>query len=247
MLRIPTHTLLEFIKAVEPVGAEHVVSFDGGMSIQSLESSNQIIARVSMACDTGEWMRDIGISFPMLKKVLPKGTETVIEFKSDQIDIYGTGYNATLRTIVPEQCCRQPKKPLIFSEEKYTVNGHAFFERISDIESAFDGKKNHRAFDLHANPGEPHTITIGDADSAVGSMENTLETADTVTHIINEVYPYDMILPVLNAIRHLNDNIDIHFMDMPGGGCHALVLRGMSTNEANRIAYLYVIAPRLKG
>jgi hypothetical protein len=246
MLRIPTHTLLNYIKAVEPVGAEHVVSFDGGLSIQSLQSSNQIIARISMACNTGEWKQDIGISFPMLKKVLPKAEETVIEFKKDELEIHGTGgHKSTLRTIVPEHCCRQPKKPLVFSEEKLTVNGHAFFEKLSDVESAFDGKKHSKAFYLRGNRGEPHSLYIGDSDVTVGSMETTLETKDLVTRIINESYPYDMVLPVLNAIRHLNDRIDLHFMPMPGGQCNALVIRGMSTDETNRIAYLYVLAPRL--
>ena len=246
MLRIPTKALLDFIKAVEPVGNEHVVSFDGGLSIQSLQSSNQIISRISMVCDTGGFKDEIGIPFPLLKKVLPKAEETVIELKRDVLEIYGSGHKSTLRTIVKEQCCRQPKKPLIFSEEKFTVNGHAFFEKLSDVESVFGGKNKSLSFFLRGGRGEPYSLYISDSDSVVGSMETTLETTDLITHTIDEVYPYDMILPVLNAIRHLNDNIDIHFMPMPSGDCNALVLKGMSANEANRIAYLYVLAPRMR-
>lgn len=243
---IPTLAFKEYIGCLEPMGPEHIFEFKRHtLSTSTIEQSNQIIARISMVINNEDGEVEVGVPILLLKKLLPKCPETSLEVSKGLLDISGDNYSATVRTIDIKQC-RRPTKPMIYPEFSLPVNPSAFYEKVKSISEVFSGKDRSLSFTFETEKEHPNLIYLGDFDDTVGSVDDSIACLGTPPAEIKESYPYDTVKPVLDAVRHLTQSVNLHFMPMPGGGCNALVVVGHSDNPDNTINFMYVLAPRLR-
>jgi len=228
---------------VEPVGDE--VIFDiipTEIAVKGIGSSNELIMKCALDCATGYTGR-IALSMEQFGKLLPKGIEEVdIDF-GQETHISATGYKASIRP-VNEVGIRIPKKEVPIDEvPSILVNPQQFYEKLDALKKAFDGQ----SFTLTLDPDKPGLIEFGDFDSSVGSMTNSLVTTVPIEEKVMQIYPYETVMPCLNAVRIPSQQCSIRFAKLPAAqGALALCIAGVfMPAEGYMIQYLYVLAPRV--
>lgn len=243
MVKVNCNRFREFLKCLEPMGEDLIFQFSPNeIIVKGIGQGNQIIGDVSIEMETG-FSGQIGESLEMIKKLLPKEISDVEIVFGKQSLIWATGYKSTLLSINTESCIRVPKKDLVIDPGEVRVNAQQVYERLQSLKSAFTGQ----SFTMIFDPELPGVVSFSDFDSSMGSMTNTVVTTTAITAKEEQIYPYDVIMPVLNAIRLLSDGVDFRFMSMPmNEGCKALVIEGMSSKDPYLIEFQYVVAPRVK-
>jgi hypothetical protein len=244
---IPTLALKSYLGCLEPMGSEHIFEFKRYSLVTStIESSNQIILRISMAINNDDPEIEVGVPSTLFKKLLPKSDDTFLDVCQDNIGISSGNYRAELRSVVKEQC-RRPSKPILYPEFCLPINPSGFHEKLESLSKVFSsGKQKSLSFAFETQKDKPNIIFLGDSDIMIGSIKDALPCLGSPAVELAESYPYDTTLPVLDAIRHLTQSVNLHFMPMPGGGCNALVMVGQSDDRNNTINFMYLIAPRLR-
>jgi len=249
MVEVNCNNFRNFVKCLEPVGDELLFQFSpNGILVKAIGQGNQMIIEVRMGMDTG-FTGKIGMSLDMIEKLLPKEVPEVNIAFGKQSVITATGYKATIMGISEETCLRVPKKELVIEPGAIRVDAQQMHDRLLSLKKAFSGL----AFTMTLDPEKPTMVGFSDFDSAMGSMNNSIIALTPVTGKDEQTYPYDIALPILNAIRLMSQGVDLRFMDMPmNDGCKALVIEGNAVlvnpdpDRKDTITFQYVVAPRVK-
>jgi len=221
-ITVKVNALKALAKMVEPGGTDQpVVVEDGGLLINSIEASNQIIIRIRMAIpgleakNIPEKSRHVGVSFTTLTNMLPAGDTVEIKLAS-WWEITSADFRCKMPTLSLESVCRTPKKPLVPDPGEYPVSVQRFYDGVSQLKKAIGGKDATSFFTITFDPAEPMRARLSDEDSSLGSMNLALATTATAATKIEQLFAYEAMLPVLNAIRLFTESVNIRFMEMPG-------------------------------
>lgn len=244
MSKVNIRALTQFVKMLEPMGDDHVFTFhEGIIRVKSIEGGTQIIGAIQANFITGV-EGDFGIATETLKSMLPVAEEVEIAF-GKQWEISAPGFKSKVLTLDPIHCCRVPKKDMVPKPNLYHINPQEVYDRINSLKKAF-GKGDTTKFSMKIEPNIM-LINFSDSDSAVGEMENSVLTTDCYEGKIDQIYAYDTVLKVFQAVRLQCKTATIRFMEMPGNdGAEALMLEGDTDDVTYPINFRYVIAPRIK-
>lgn len=231
-----------FLKCIEPIGKDILFKFSKDeIFVNGIGKSNEIIAELYYEASTG-YEGEVGLSVEVLKNLLPKTVETVDVEWGKTVTLTAPGFNARILQINEVDCARRPKKEIPVVGTGYICSPQQVYERLDNLEKAFDGQ----AFTLKIDEKEQGLISFSDEDNAIGRMANSVVTTSPIDRKMVQSYPYDITMPVLNAIRIGSQTMHIHFIDLPSNeSVKALGLRGQILGKDLLIDYFYMIAPRL--
>lgn len=259
MPSVHINSLKSFVKLLEPVGDMHAIIFgEGGISVWSIDGSNQLIAKIRMPIHgIAEELPNIPqekiydepykltvISLDSLKNILPKDSDDVTIRFGKQWSLNAGGYRAVMPTFAMNNCCRTPKKDMDpVPEHAYPVNTQKMYDYVSQLKAVI---KDQVGFELKVEPGTP-AVTVNQWDSLSGSLSLSLLTRGAITKPLACNYPYDMALPVLNALRLYCEEITLKFIPLPSDEtCSAMLIEGKTNDEHHPIEFRYIVAPRLR-
>jgi hypothetical protein len=243
MVKVNCNRLRDFVKCIEPVGDEHVFLFDkDGVEVYSIDESNAALARVNMDFAT-EFTGEIGWSLDLLKNMIPKEVPEVEMVFGKSTIINATGYNAKVTSISKESCCKQPKKDLEPEKECYTVDPQKMYERLDALKKAF---KNDY-FWLLLDPKCQGVVRFQDGTSDAGDITNSVVTTTPIEQKVLCAYSYDLVMPQLNAVRYLTNNVMLRFAaNKANPSVKLLFIEGMTPDPDKwRIEFIYAVSPRV--
>lgn len=243
MVSLNCNNFRTFIKCLEPIGDELIFQFvPTGIEVSAMGGGASQILTVKMDMKP-EFTGNIGFSLEMLKKLLPKElVEVDVVFGKETI-ITGMGFKSKVAAINETSCAHVPKKQIPVNPGAIRVDAQKMYERLTALKAAFDGS----AFDIILDASKPTLVEFSDFDSAAGSMTNSVATLTPITVTDRQILPYDVVLPILNAVRNNTEGVDLRFADMPNDkDCKALVVEGTIPFKDTPIHFQYVVAPRVK-
>jgi len=244
MVRVNCNNFRNFIKAVSPLGDEVIMDFKPDcIEVVGVDGSNAMGAIVRIDVASG-FAGKMGISLPTLGNLLPKGIDEVDIVFDRETTITATGYRSKINAINDTSCARVPKDGLPAPEiGAISVIPQQVYEKLQSLKAAFDKSTS---FWIRFDPAEPTLVSFTDEDSVVGSMMTSVPTITPIVKKGEHCYSYDLVMPVLNAIRLTSASLDIQFRENPKDKTISLMFFRGRTGDVVPITYQYMFAPRVE-